>query len=181
MFEEANVYLRALEVSDHEKTYEWRKDPEYKKGVLSTKRFISVETERKWIEKAIESHERGENIRLGVVLKKTEELIGLVYLTEVDHVNKRARSGWWIGNPDERGSGYATEACILLLRYAFEELSLQRVEARLLVENDASMRLAENVGYKKEGVLRSFVFKNNRKNDVAVYSIMRNEYIEVHK
>jgi ribosomal-protein-alanine N-acetyltransferase len=174
------VYLRSLETEDYKKTHEWRKDPGYREGVLSMKRYTSEETEQKWIQQAIESHERGEAIRLGVVLKDTDELIGLVYLTEVNHVHKRARSGWWIGPPEYRGKGYMTEARRQLLQYAFNELDLRRIEARILEGNESSKRSAEKGGFTKEGVLRKYVYKNGQENDVGVYSILRSEYREMY-
>lgn len=170
------IYLRALEPEDHKKIHKWRRDPEYQRGVISTKRYTSKETERKWIKNAIERHESGDDIRLGVVIKETDELIGLVYLSSINHVHKRASFGSWIGEPNNRGEGYVTEARHQLMRYAFDELELRRIEACILKSNDASRRSVEKFGYTKEGVKRKHTYKNGKYNDVIVYSILKSEY-----
>lgn len=172
------VYLRALEPDDYELTHQWRSDPGYQEGVISMKRYTSKETERKWVEGAIESHERGENLRFGIVLKDTNELIGFVYLTDVDHVHKKAGYGAWIGDSANRESRYGWQASIQALDYAFNELGLERIEARILESNIASKRAAEKFGYVREGTLRKYVYKNGRYEDVGIYSMLREEYRE---
>jgi RimJ/RimL family protein N-acetyltransferase len=172
------IYLRALEPEDYELIHQWRSDSGYQEGVVSMKRYTSKETERKWVERAIESHERGENLRFGIVLKETDELIGLVYLAGIDHVHKKAGFGSWIGEPENRGLGYVTEARLQALDYAFNELRLERIGAKVLESNTASKRSVEKFGYVREGTLRKYVYKNGRYNDVAIYSLLREEYLK---
>ena len=179
-FESERLYLRALEIEDHHVVHKWRRDPGYQAGVLSTKRTTSLETERRWIERAIAEHEEGRTLRFAVVLRESESFIGLVFLTNIDHVHKRAGSAWWIGEENNRGKGYITEARHLLVHYAFEELNLRRIEARTLASNAASTRSAETFGYTKEGLLRQHTYKNGRPNDVLVFSLLKEDYKEMH-
>ena len=172
----SRIYIRALEPEDHVLIHKWRSDPVYRNGVMSTKRYTSKETERKWIEKAIESHERGENLRFGIVLNDSGKLIGLVYLTGVDHVHKKAGFGYWIGEEENRGLGYVTEAQHQALRYAFDELGLVRVEARVIEYNEASRKSLEKLGFVQEGKMRNYVFKGGRHNDVYMYSLLKSDY-----
>jgi len=179
-FESDRLYLRALEPEDHRTTHRWRRDPGYQAGVLSQKRINSLETERRWIESAIEDHERGKTLRFAIMTIEEKEFVGLVFLTNIDHVNKRAGFGSWIGEVKYRGKGYVTEARHLLVRYAFHELNLRRLEARVIASNTASLRSVEKFGYTKEGVLRQHTYKNGRANDVIVFSLLKPEYEELH-
>src|SRR3546814_20292684 len=56
----------------------------------------------------------------------------------------------WVFDPAHTGHGYATEAVRELLRLSFEELRLRRVIANCFAENEASLRLMERVGMRRE-------------------------------
>jgi hypothetical protein len=74
-----------------------------------------------------------------------------------------------------RGRGVAGRALRLLSDWAIEGLGLERVELRIDVANDPSIRVAERAGYRREGVLRSLHFKEEIRGDVAVYSLLRRD------
>ncbi len=56
----------------------------------------------------------------------------------------------WVLDPAYTGSGFATEAVRELLRYCFDELGVHRVVANCFLGNDASWRLMERVGMRRE-------------------------------
>lgn len=62
--------------------------------------------------------------------------------------------GYWVA-AEQAGEGLATEAGRALLRFSLEELGLYRVELRAGVENVRSLRVAEKLGFTREGVLRN--------------------------
>ncbi len=61
----------------------------------------------------------------------------------------------WALYAGQRGRGYATRAVRLLVRYAFEDLGLTRLQARVHPENDRSIRLAHRTGMRNEGHSRA--------------------------
>ena len=61
--------------------------------------------------------------------------------------------GFWM-HRDSQGRGYTTEACRLVVRAAFENLDAQRIIHRCGVGNDASRRIARNLGFVPEGTRR---------------------------
>lgn len=61
----------------------------------------------------------------------------------------QAEIGWCI-DPQHQGHGYATEAAEAMLRLCFEELSLRRVVANCFADNEASWRLMERLGMRRE-------------------------------
>jgi RimJ/RimL family protein N-acetyltransferase len=66
----------------------------------------------------------------------------------------RGRIGYWVA-ASARGRGVCTRALRLLSRHAVEELALQRLELITDPDNAASQRVAEKVGFQREGVLRA--------------------------
>lgn len=170
------VYLRALEVDDHVAIHEWRKEEYYHQGVISVKRFSSLDTERRWIENAIKEHEALRSVRLGVVQKSDDNLVGIVFLKSIDLISRQASEGIFLGLC--RGIGYSSEARILNLKYAFYDLGLERVTSRIIEGNLPSIKSAERAGFQREGLLRHAAFKDGRFLNVAIYSMLNSEFIE---
>ena len=171
------VYLRALEPEDYKTTYNWRQDEEYQNGIVSQKRYISLNTEKKWVESVINRHESGSEIRLAIALKENNEIIGLEYLTHIDHVNRKANEAYLIGNKNHRGFGYAYEARIIMLEYAFNQLNLNKIYAKVLDYNLASKKSLLKFGYKHEATLKEEVYKNGKYNDLEIYTIFKEQFI----
>ncbi len=95
-------------------------------------------------------------------------------------------TGW---NPDHRsasltyclleiawGHGYATEAAHALLRWAFDTLDLNRVQAEADTRNAASARVLEKLGFQREGTLREDCIVNGDVSDSWVYGLLRREW-----
>ena len=78
-----------------------------------------------------------------------------------------------------RKRGLATDAWMTLLRYAFEELRLNRVNASVLVFNKASLRACEKAGFKVEGQRRQAFYKNGEYIDAVMLGCLRSDYEEL--
>jgi ribosomal-protein-serine acetyltransferase len=84
---------------------------------------------------------------------REEEVVGGISI-EVRHpVERIGELGYWI-RTDHSGQGVATEAGRAMLALAFEELGLHRLELRAGTANRASQRVAEKLGFRREGTLR---------------------------
>ena len=75
----------------------------------------------------------------------------------------------------ERLRGFGTRAVLLVCRWAFEELGLERLQITVQPENTASQRLAEKAGFRREGVLRSYLEIKGGRADVVMFSLLPNE------
>lgn len=80
--------------------------------------------------------------------------------------------------PASRGNGYAQEAVRLLVEYLFDGYPVERVAAFTDVENLASQRVLEKMGFQREGVLRRATFRDGRWCDLAIYGLLRSEWCE---
>lgn len=172
------IYLRSLEVDDHIQTYSWRQDPTYINNVTSFRRFVNIDTEKKWMETIIEKHARGEEIRLAVVEKKTNEFIGMVSLIEIDHMNKNAAFQWMIGPAEKRGRGFAFEAAAKIIHYGFNQLGLVRIWGQVLDDNDNVLGFSKRFPkvIQKEGLLKNAIFKNGEFRNLTIIAILKEDF-----
>ncbi len=83
--------------------------------------------------------------------------------------------GYWCASK-ARGRGVTTRALRLLCRYAIDELNLERLELITDPDNRASQRVAEKVGFQREGVLRSHLLHpDGRRRDSMMFSLLPGE------
>jgi [ribosomal protein S5]-alanine N-acetyltransferase len=99
-------------------------------------------------------------------------LVGCVGLRDIDPEHLQAELGFWIGR-EWWGSGYATEAAREVVRYAFDQLGLNRIYAHHMVRNPAAGVVLRRIGMRQEGVLRERVRKWGVYEDVVVYAVLR--------
>ncbi|OBW60737.1 GNAT family N-acetyltransferase [Dehalococcoides mccartyi] len=90
--------------------------------------------------------------------------------------HQRAELGYWIGRP-YWNQGYATEALQALVRYAFLDLNLHRLQAYYLTRNPASGRVMAKAGFKHEGSFPKHLLKNGVFEDVEYCGLLRNDYL----
>ncbi len=83
----------------------------------------------------------------------------------------------WVLHPDHAGHGYATEAVGELLRLCFDELGLRRLTADCFADNEASWRLMERVGMRREvHTLRESLHRSGEWLDGLGYALLADEW-----
>jgi len=111
-------------------------------------------------------------------IRKNGQLIGLINLDGLDWPNSRSEIGIALTTGGERGHGLAAEALSLLIRYAFEELGLHRIWARIIEDNQRSIRLFTRLGFLPEGRLRGHVRRRGRFRDMLVFGLLNDIQVE---
>jgi len=102
-------------------------------------------------------------------------LYGAVTLSNVRRgVAETGTVGYWIGQPFA-GRGLATAAVGAMVRYAFDELRLHRLEAACLPTNDASRRVLEKSGFRQEGYARAYLKINGTWADHLLFGLLEDE------
>ena len=84
--------------------------------------------------------------------------------------------GYWLAEPFW-GQGLAVEAGRAMADYAFASFAVERLQAHCVVENAASARVLEKIGFQYEGVTRSAVCLRGTFHDVRRYAILRREWL----
>ena len=113
--------------------------------------------------------------KLGIVLKETRRVIGVITLSKVDRQKKCAEIGFWIGKKFWR-KGLTSEALRLALQFGFEQLELHRIYAWTYEQHIASRKVMEKCGFKLEGTTREASLKNHGRKDILNYGILKSEY-----
>src|SRR3989338_11129118 len=88
-----------------------------------------------------------------IVPKEIKKAVGIVDLYDINKKDKKAKIGFWIGK-NYRGKGLTYEAVKSVLDLAFNKLNLNKVSADVLVDNKASNKLLEKLGFRKVGVMK---------------------------
>jgi ribosomal-protein-alanine N-acetyltransferase len=89
-------------------------------------------------------------------------------------VAQSGQIGYWIGQR-HAGKGYMPEALKLVSRYAFDTLRLHRVEAACIPDNIRSIRVLEKAGFRREGLLRSYLRINGSWHDHYLYALIADD------
>jgi len=101
-------------------------------------------------------------------------LVGSVSLWGIDLHNRKGHLGISLG-PPARGRGYGSDACRVLLRYAFHDRGLRRVQLEVLADNEPALRAYRAAGFVEDGRLRDDAWVAGRWVDQLVMSALAPE------
>ena len=166
------VYLRPLELSDAPTLAPWFNDQEVARFTLQY-RPVSLPREEEVLRRATASDT---DLVLGVVVRETNQLVGVTGLDQLDPRNRHARFGITIGDKAQWGKGHGTAAARLVVRHAFETLNLNRVWLHVYEYNERGLKVYEKAGFRREGRLRQDTFRDGRYWDTLVMAALRDEW-----
>ncbi len=115
-----------------------------------------------------------------VILKETGKMIGTGGFTTVDEKNRSGEIGYVL-NPSFWHRGYGTEIAKELLSFGFSVLGMERIQARYILGNRASLHVMEKCGMRFEGVFRHLLYVKGMFRDIGVCSILREEFFSANK
>lgn len=169
-----SVRLRPLVPDDYLLLFGWYNDPE----VVAPYDRFSVDT----MESFVASVESAPNDptslapRYVVERRETPGAVGFVG-HYVAHPVLEYIDVWYVmGDRSARGKGFGREAVRLLVDHLYVTTSVERVGATCDIDNTASYRLVEGLGFRREGTLRSALFHHGRWHDVHVYGVTKAEW-----
>ena len=118
----------------------------------------------------------GDPASWGIVRKDQDRLVGTIGYMWYQPENNSAEIGYSIAR-DCWNQGFMTEALAEVIRYSFENMGMNRLEAQHEKDNPASGAVMRKNGMVHEGTLRSRLYNKGRYVDVEIYSILRQEYL----
>lgn len=169
------VQLRALARNDAPALFAVFSDPRVMR-YWSSPPMTAVEQAEGLIEQIDDWFARRGGCQWGVVESASGSVIGTVTLHAFALPHKRCEIGYVLGSA-HWGRGFAREALARLLRFAFDELGLARIEADVDPRNAASVRLVERLGFRREGLLRARWRVAGEVQDSALYGLLRDEFL----
>ena len=113
-------------------------------------------------------------IRWGLRLKDNTHIIGTAGFNNFQR-HHRANLGFDL-HFDFWNKGYITEALSEILKFGFETLEINRIEAEVMQGNTASERVLAKLGFANEGVLRDWMYWNDKHYNMTMFSLLRKEY-----
>lgn len=169
----ALVRLRPRRSDDVTLFVRWYNDDEVRHWLhMSEVSDISLESEAARFESA-----QNDRTRLSWIIETLDGTpIGNVTLVGIDELHKRAELGISIGEKEYWSRGYGTDAVRLGLRFAFENLGLQRVELITDADNARGIRCYEKCGFVTEGTLRNKRLRHGQPIDMLLMSVLREEW-----
>ncbi|MBL8583356.1 MAG: GNAT family N-acetyltransferase [Rhizobiaceae bacterium] len=119
-----------------------------------------------------EDFARGSGMAFFIFEVQSGALLGGITLGNVRHgVAQSGHVGYWIGER-HAGKGFMHSALLLLQSFAFDTLHLHRIEAACIPDNLRSMRVLEKAGFRREGLLRSYLRINGLWQDHYLYAVI---------
>lgn len=176
--EHEDIYLREITGTDVPLINKWRRDREIADSLGGTFRFSNVESDTEWF--AAYGRSRDRNVRLGIVLRESDQLIGVAYILGIDWVNRSAEYGSFIGAKEHQGKGYGSAAQRMALEHAFMDLNLHRMYCTALADNARALHMHEKNGFKREGLMPDAAFKNGSYKDVVLLGMSREDFVDLH-
>lgn len=168
------VCLRALARSDAPALFAVFSDPRVMR-YWSSPPMTAVEQAEGLIEQIDDWFAQRGGCQWGIVESAGGSVIGTATLHAFALQHKRCEVGYVLGSA-YWGRGFAREALARLLRFAFGELRLERIEADVDPRNAASVRLVEHLGFRREGLLRARWHVAGEVQDSALYGLLRDEF-----
>jgi ribosomal-protein-serine acetyltransferase len=101
--------------------------------------------------------------------------LGNVSIWHVSRLGRSAEIGYWVRS-DQTGQGVGTEVTAALVQAGFERMGLHKVILRIAVGNESSERIADKLGFTREGVLREELMIRGAWVDHTIYSLLEHEW-----
>lgn len=165
--------LRPLRPSDAAAVSAGADDPDVVNFAIWANPFTE-EDARRWIMKSEVGRRAGQYLALALLDARTDEFAGVLGVSLIDHHALTAEQFLWL-IPSARRKGLANHATLLLDRWIFENSSISRMEAVVLVENEPARRQLPTIGYTEEGVLRGGSVRRGQRCDAIQFSLLRSD------
>jgi len=172
--EGTKVRLRPLEPAEFRRVFEWYSDPE---AASPFDRYVT-DTFEGFVRSLGEAASDPASLAPRFVVEPLSSpgAVGVVGHFVSHPVLESVELWYLIGDPKSRGLGYGKEAVGLLVDEVYRTSAVARVGISCDVDNVPSCRLAEGLGFRREGTLRAALFHHGRWHDVHTYGITREEW-----
>jgi len=172
--ESERVIYREVTPEDVEDIFKIYSDPEVAKydwyKPIATKDDALSIINRYWKE-----FKNKEELTWGVARKYDNKIIGYCCLGSFNDDSRRSEIGYGF-NHDEWNKGYATEAIKVLVKFGFDIMNFNRIEATVTLGNDASVKALKKADFLQEGIVRERSIMKGKFEDDVILAIIRKDY-----
>jgi ribosomal-protein-serine acetyltransferase len=170
------VLLRPFRKSDADELYKAIRDSliELKPWLPFAHDDYSIRETREWLKTRPGSWKDGREYDFAIIDMIDGSFIGGCGLNNIDKENMKANLGYWVRTSHSQ-QGIAPAATILLAKWGFKELGLNRIEILVATGNERSLRVAKKVGAHREGVMRRRIVVRGKVHDAVMFSLIPGE------
>jgi ribosomal-protein-alanine N-acetyltransferase len=172
--ETESLIIRKLTKEDAPAIFHYASDPEITKYVLFPT-HQTIEDTWTFLGPTLEKYEKKEVAPWGLAFKENNQLIGTCDFVWWDTVHHKAEIGYILAKK-YWNKGIMSEAVKRLVQFGFEEMGLNRIEAKCNENNIGSSRVMEKAGMKYEGTLREWLLVKGNFWNLRYYAILRSDW-----
>jgi RimJ/RimL family protein N-acetyltransferase len=162
-------YLSPMNVDDFEQYTEWMNDLEITSNLGTSSSVLALHSEKEFLDKLSRSH------NYAIIDKETDTLIGNCGFHKVNHEERNAEIGIFIGNKNFWNKGYGSEAMKLLMGYGFNYLNLRNIMLKVFSFNERGIAAYKKCGFKEIGRRRNSLSMNGKEYDDVYMDVLDNE------
>ncbi len=171
-----NLTLRPVTLADQKMLVDWYNDPDFMGAYDNHWTSSLEELEREHQE---DLHKKnGAHMYLITRRDNGEPLGEIGFFNRLNDPDFQGQEIGYAMHPAHRGRGIASQAACILVNHLFDATPLNRIQATVIVGNEASCRVLEHAGMTREGILRGFMFLHGLFVDMHMYSILRSEWCD---
>lgn len=169
------VTLRAMQKRDMELICNMFNDPELEDAVVGWAFPLSLEQQNKWFENNL-----CDNCNFRFIIETPDDgAVGVATLINIDWKNRHAEHGIKLANKERRSKGIGTDSVMAIMRYAFDELGMNRLDGSWFSDNTASKGMYMKCGWREEGIKREYVYKRGVYRDLVEVGILASDYYKL--
>ncbi|HDP98985.1 MAG TPA: N-acetyltransferase [bacterium] len=172
-----HICLTAVERADIQQLMLWRNQPDFRKHFREY-RELNSDMQNKWFEEKVLQDPN--TIMFSVRKENNQQLLGCCGLVYINWIHRHADLSLYIGwnNSYIDDKGYADESCRLLLNYAFNELSLNKVWTEIYEFDGKKKQLYNKFKFQQDGLLRQNYYYDGKWWDSLILSILAEDYLK---
>ncbi|GCE26471.1 ribosomal-protein-serine acetyltransferase [Dictyobacter alpinus] len=134
----------------------------------------TVEDELAYIRSVAAQYQENQSITCLIIYHGS--IAGTISYHPIDWQNRKVEIGYWLG-AQFQGKGLMTVACQAMVRYAFENLKLNKVEIRCATGNIRSCAIPQRMGFVEEGTIRQAEWLYDHYVDLRLYGLLKSEWM----
>ena len=165
------VYLSPVNSDDYLKYVEWLNNYNIAKGVNQIRKILTIEAEKEFLSKR-----DSDKYNFSIINKSNDMLLGNISLMKVDFVDRTAELGIFIGEEDNLGKGYGSDAIRLILEYGFNQLNLNNIMLRVYSFNEIAINAYKKCGFKVFGTHREAHYFEGKYCDEIYMNILKKNF-----
>jgi RimJ/RimL family protein N-acetyltransferase len=168
-----NVQIRPFQPADAAEVYQAMREsqPQVSQWLLDLHEATTLETVQAYIARQPDQVSRRLAYNFVIVDGDDQTVLGGCGLNQINWQHGIANLYYWVRS-SKAGRGVASAASLQAARYGIQTLNLQRIEVIVAAGNLASLRVAEKIGARREGLLRNRIYSHGEWYDAFMYSLI---------